>query len=64
MAGFRKYWKVQFMGFGELFDVKGEVDQIKTTFTPCGFFVALFVLGFFLSLLFCFCFCIASINTL
>lgn len=35
------------MGFGESFDVKGEVDQIMTTFTPCGFFVALFVVFFF-----------------
>ena len=42
------------MGFGESFDVKGEVDQIMTTFTPCGFFVGLFGVFFFLSLLFCF----------
>ena len=34
------------MGFGESSDVKGEVDQIMTTFTPCGFFVALFVVFF------------------
>ena len=25
------------MGFGESFDVKGEVDQIMIAFTPCGF---------------------------
>ena len=36
-------WKVQFMGFRDSFDVKGEVDQIMITFTPCGFFVGLFV---------------------
>ena len=35
------------MGFGESFDVKGEVDQIMTTFTPCGFFVGLFGVFFF-----------------
>lgn len=53
------------MGFGESFDVKGEVDQIMITFTPCGFLFGVFV-GFFLSSLFFFwlCFCIASINTL
>ena len=39
-------WKVQFMGFGESFDVKGEVDQIMITFTPCGFLFGVFV-GFF-----------------
>ena len=59
-------WKVKFMGFHDSFDVKGEVDQIMITFTPCGFFVCLFVCLFvcFLSLLFYFWFCIASINTL
>ena len=35
------------MGFGESFDVKGEVDQIMITFTPCGFLFGVFVVFFF-----------------